>query len=93
MMDWSISDNVDFNLVWRFVGDAYVLNINDLSTKTITSTSGVDLGLHWKVTPDVILSAFGKNLLDPAHLEYEGESYQLPYRVGPSYYLKATLTF
>ena len=93
MMDWSISDNVDFNLVWRVIDEAYVLNINDLSTKEIDSYSGVDLGLHWKVKPDVMLSAFGKNLLHPANLEFEGESYQLPYRVGPSYYIKATLTF
>ncbi|MGP1722098.1 TonB-dependent receptor plug domain-containing protein [Shewanella frigidimarina] len=93
MMDWSISDNVDFNLVWRVIDEAYVLNINDLSTKEIDSYSGVDLGLHWKVKPDVMLSAFGKNLLSPANLEFEGESYQLPYRVGPSYYIKATLTF
>ena len=93
MMDWSISDNVDFNLVWRVIDEAYVLNINDLSTKEIDSYSGVDLGLHWKVKPDVMLSAFGTNLLHPANLEFEGESYQLPYRVGPSYYIKATLTF
>lgn len=93
MMDWSITDDINLNLVWRFMGDAYVINTNDLSTKTIDSYHGLDIGLHWAVTPDVLLSAFGKNLLHPAHLEYEGENYQLPYRVGPSYYIKATLTF
>ncbi|WP_137224412.1 TonB-dependent siderophore receptor [Shewanella sp. MEBiC00475] len=93
LMDWSITDDVDLNLVWRFIDEANVLNLNDLSNKTIDSYYGVDIGLHWQLDPNIILSAFGKNLLHPAHLEYEGETFQFPYRVGPSYYLKATLTF
>ncbi|MGI2110061.1 TonB-dependent receptor domain-containing protein [Shewanella frigidimarina] len=93
LMDWSITDDVVLNIVWRFIDEANILNLNDLSNKTIDSYYGVDIGLHWQLNPNITLSAFGKNLLHPAHLEYEGETFQFPYRVGPSYFVKATLTF
>lgn len=93
LIDWNIADDIDFNIVWRFIDSIKVISQNGLATKTIDSYQGIDMGLHWELMPNVTLSTFGKNLFYPAHIEYEGESFQFPYRVGPSYYLKATLTF
>ncbi|WP_350432073.1 TonB-dependent receptor [Shewanella sp. H8] len=93
IIDWNITDDIDVNFVWRFVDDTIVISENNTSEKTIDSYNSVDIGLSWGIIPDVTLSAYGKNLLHPTHLEYEGESLQFPYRVGPSYYVKATLTF
>ncbi|QDE32989.1 TonB-dependent receptor plug domain-containing protein [Shewanella polaris] len=93
IIDWNIIDDIDVNFVWRFIDDTIVISENNTSEKTIERYNSVDIGVSWDITPDVTLSAYGKNLLHPAHLEYEGESLQFPYRVGPSYYLKATLIF
>ena len=93
IIDWNITDNIDVNFVWRFIDNNNVISQNGTSMKTIPSYHSVDIGLRWMVTPDISLSAFGKNLLHPTHLEYEGESLQFPYRVGPSYFVKATLSF
>ncbi|WP_137224418.1 TonB-dependent siderophore receptor [Shewanella sp. MEBiC00475] len=93
IIDWNITDDVDVNFVWRFIDDTDLISQNGTSMKTIENYNTVDIGVSWNVTSDVTLSAQGKNLLYPSHLEYEGESLQFPYRVGPSYYLKATLTF
>ncbi|WP_137224423.1 TonB-dependent siderophore receptor [Shewanella sp. MEBiC00475] len=93
IIDWNITDDIGVNFVWRFIDDTIVISEKSSSEKTIDSYNTVDIGVSWNVTSDVTLSAQGKNLLYPSHLEYEGESLQFPYRVGPSYYLKATLTF
>jgi iron complex outermembrane receptor protein len=93
IIDWNITDDVDVNFVWRFVDSTNLISQNGTSIKTISSYHSVDIGVSWDITPEATLSAYGKNLLHPAHLEYEGESLQFPYRVGPSYFVKMTLTF
>jgi len=93
IIDWNIADDIDANFVWRFIDETIVISENNASQKSIENYNSVDIGVSWDVTSDVTLSAFGKNLLHPAHLEYEGESLQFPYRVGPSYFVKMTLTF
>ncbi|GGQ23692.1 TonB-dependent receptor [Shewanella litoralis] len=93
IIDWSMTENIDVNIVWRFVDSTELLSSNGTSFKTIDGYKGVDLGVAWAVTPELMLSAYGKNLFYSSHLEYEAESILLPYQVGPSYFVKASLSF
>ncbi|WP_282109524.1 TonB-dependent receptor plug domain-containing protein [Shewanella algicola] len=93
MVDWNMTDNIDVNIVWRFIDNTELLTGNGSSFKTIDGYKGVDIGIHWAATPDLMLSAFGKNLFYSSHLEYEAESILLPYQVGPSYFVKASVNF
>ncbi|GGP55040.1 TonB-dependent receptor [Shewanella algicola] len=93
MVDWNMTENIDVNIVWRFIDNTELLTGNGSSFKTIDGYKGVDIGIHWAATPDLMLSAFGKNLFYSSHLEYEAESILLPYQVGPSYFVKASVNF
>jgi iron complex outermembrane receptor protein len=93
MVDWNMTDNIDVNLVWRIIDNTELLSGNGTSFKSIEGYKGVDIGVSWAVTPDLMLSAHGKDLFYSSHLEYEAESILLPYQVGPSYFVKASLSF
>lgn len=93
IIDWKLHKTLDVNLVWRFIDNTELISGNGSTTKTIESYQGVDVAINWAMSPNVMLSAYGKNLFYPAHLEYEAESILLPYRVGPSYFVKASVNF
>ncbi|MGI2172180.1 TonB-dependent receptor plug domain-containing protein [Shewanella sp. MF05960] len=93
MIDWNITEHIDFNIVWRFIDSTELLTGNGSSFKSIDGYTGVDIGVSWAVTPKLMLSAYGKDLFYSSHLEYEAESILLPYQVGPSYFVKASLSF
>lgn len=93
IIDWNMTDNIDVNVVWRFIDKTELLSGNGSSVKAVDSYQGIDIGVSWAVMPELSLSAFGKNLFYSSHLEYEAESILLPYQVGPSYFVKASLRF
>ena len=90
---WSVHKDVDVNATWRYVDNASILNGAFGSKKMLDSFHGVDLGVNWHMSPDVTLSAYGKNLFYGEHVEYESGRFQIPYRVEPSYYGKVTFKF
>lgn len=91
--DWAVHKDVDINATWRYVDDAAILDGAVGSKKMLDSFHGVDLGVNWHISPDVTLSAYGKNLFYGAHVESEAELFHVPYRVAPSYYGKITVQF
>ena len=91
--DWNIAKNLSLDMTYRYVDTVEILDSINFSTKQLDSYHGVDIGLHWAVTPTISIEAFGKNLLNSSHVEYESEAFQLPNRVEPSYYGKVTLNF
>ncbi|MCT8986643.1 TonB-dependent receptor plug domain-containing protein [Shewanella phaeophyticola] len=93
IIDWQPLTTLGVNFVWRFIDSTESLTGEGTRYKTIDSYKGVDIALNWAVSPDIMLSAYGKNLFYPAHLEYEAESILLPYRVGYSYFVKASINF
>ncbi|MCL1158343.1 TonB-dependent receptor [Shewanella inventionis] len=93
IIDWQPLTTLGVNVVWRFIDSTESLTGEGTRYKTIDSYKGVDIALNWAVSPDIMLSAYGKNLFYPAHLEYEAESILLPYSVGPSYFVKVSVDF
>lgn len=91
--DWAVHKAVDVSATWRYVDDVPVLNGHFNTYNTIDSYHGVDIGVNWHISPDVTLSAYGKNLLYGSHTEYEAELFSIPYRIEPSYYGKITMQF
>ena len=93
LADWRITKSLTFDATWRYVDSVEILDIVNMSTVELDSYHGVDLGIHWQISPAVSVNAYGKNLFNTHHVEYETELYQLPARVEASYYGKITLKF
>ncbi|MEH6503598.1 MAG: TonB-dependent receptor [Cycloclasticus sp.] len=91
--EWLVDDNVDINMMWRYVDEASILDVVNGGSETIDSYHGADIGVTWRVLPKVSLSAFGRNLFYGDHVEYKPEIFHIPYRVEPSFYGKVTIDF
>ncbi|MBQ0724658.1 MAG: TonB-dependent receptor [Cycloclasticus sp.] len=91
--EWLMHQDVDINMMWRYVDEAAILDIAAGGSETIDAYHGVDIGVTWRVLPKVSLSAFGKNLFYGDHVEYKPELFHIPYRVEPSFYGKVTIDF
>lgn len=91
--EWGVHQDVDINMMWRYVDDTSILDVSGFGNETIDAYHGVDIGVTWRVLPKVSLSAFGKNLFYGDHIEYKAELFHIPYRVEPSFYGKVTIDF
>ncbi len=92
-IDWAVHQNVDVNATWRYVDDVAPISGHTQTYNPVDSYHGVDLGVNWRITPKVTLSAYGKNLFYGAHTEFESELFSIPYRIEPTYYGKVTVQF
>ncbi len=91
--DWAITDDISLNARWRYVDYSKVIDAVSRVDKTIDGYQGVDVGMSWRASPNLRLSAYGKNLFENSHVEYEAEQFNVPFRVEPSFYGKVELEF
>jgi iron complex outermembrane recepter protein len=77
-----ISDSIEFDLTYRFV--------SALPGQAVSSYSTGDARLAWRVNRDFELSFVGRNLLQPSHPEFAGESGLVG--IKRSAYVKVTWT-
>ena len=89
----AISEDVDFNMTWRYVDNAELVGKQVGEMVSVDSYYGVDIGVNWRVSPKVNVSLYGKNLFEESHLEYSVELFAPPFYVEPSFYGKIALEF
>jgi iron complex outermembrane receptor protein len=91
--NWQLNPELDFNATWRYVDSSDSIDPVQVSNQSVAAYHGVDLGINWQISKQVILSAHGRNLFYGSHIEYKSELFSIPYRVEPSFFAKLTVAF
>jgi outer membrane receptor for monomeric catechols len=82
----NITDDLEFNSALYYV--------DTLPAQRAEEYLRLDMGLTWRPSPNVEFAVWGRNLLDPQHMEFDTESFlDSPSEVERSVYMQASFRF
>jgi len=89
---FSLRSSLDLTPTLRW--DAWLRHVSRIKIFPISEYTTLDMRLAWQARKDLEVSLVGQNLLDSAHLEYEGNFFKYtPTELQRGFYVKANWNF
>ncbi len=87
----NLGETVDLDLWLQYMGA--LKRASYLQDSPVPAWTALNLRLAWRPRPGLELSLVGRNLTDPRHLEFVGESHLMPTEIERSLYVRVVWRF